>query len=239
MAIKHVLSYEAKQPYYIRFTCEKCGCRTHWIKGEIISTEASEHKGQYDRTKADQNAVAALDRSMNETIDRLKKELDECFKGKRMLAGDISTFTGGVINYFGDMKCPKCQEIQSWAPRLAKGFTLRKQQKNADDFNSTPVLSRPEVVFGGEMPAPDAPDFAAPCRLEIHGTSFGVPHASPVYLNGVQVGETNKNSIDISVDTYYKDNLIMIYQNTWTSYVEAEEGRTLNLEYRNFMVHRV
>ena len=89
------------------------------------------------------------------------------------------------------------------------------------------------------MPAPDAPDFAAPCRLEIHGTSFGVPHASPVYLNGVQVGETNKNSIDISVDTYYKDNLIMIYQNTWTSYVEAEEGRTLNLEYRNFMLHRV
>ena len=46
MPLKEVLTYEFKQPYYLRFTCEKCGCRTHWIPGKIISTEVAERKGQ-------------------------------------------------------------------------------------------------------------------------------------------------------------------------------------------------
>ena len=115
----------------------------------------------------------------------------------------------------------------------------RKQQKNADAFNATPVLSRPEVVFGGDLPEPDEPDFMVPCRLEIHGLSFGVPHASPVYLNGEKIGETDQSSVDISVETRYRDNLIIIYQNPFTSYIEAEEGKTLQLQYKNFMVRKV
>lgn len=238
MPLKEVLTYEFKQPYYLRFTCEKCGCRTHWIPGKIISTEVAERKGQYNKTATDQYAEAALGHSMRETIERLKKELEDCYAGKRMLTEDINTLARGVYGYFGEVKCPKCGEVQSWVPRIASGFTKKKKQKNADEFNATPVLSKPEIIFGGDMPEPDAPDFVTPCRLEIHGTSFGVPHASPVYLNGVQIGETRQNSIDISVDTYYRDNLIMIYQKMWTSYIEAEEGQTLELEYSNFMVHR-
>ena len=223
MRYQTYVSYSAELPYYIRFTCEKCGCKTHWIQGEIsVST-------------GDQGDVGT---AMAKTVERLRRELDDCCNGKRMLVGDDITLAKGVCGYFGETKCPKCGEIQSWAPRMAKGFTTKRQQKNADAFNATPVLSKPEVVFGGEMPAPDGPDFEKPCRLEIHGSSFGVPHASPVYLNGVKVGETDQNSIDISVDTYYRDNLIVIYQRQWTSYVEAEEGRTLNLKYSNFMVRK-
>ena len=140
--------------------------------------------------------------------------------------------------YFGEAKCPRCKEIPSWAPRLAPGFMKRKQQKNADAFNAAPVLSRPEVVFGGNLPEPDAPDFTTPCRLEIHGASFGVHDASPVYLNGEKIAETSRNRIDITVETYYRDNLILIWQNPFTSYIEAEEGKTLQLVYKNFMLHR-
>lgn len=238
MKYSAVLDYARSCPYYIRFTCEKCGCRTHWISSEITVNERYEYGQSYDKAYADRRAAADLDRHMAETIERLKRELNECCAGKRMLTGELSELSGGVYTYFGEAQCPRCKEVQSWAPRAAPGWTKKKQQKNADEFNATPVLSRPDVVIGGEMPEPDAPDFAAPCRLEIHGTSFGLPHASPVYLNGIKIGETVQNSIDISAETYYRDNRIMVYKPMWTSYIEAEEGKTLDLEYRNSVIRR-
>ena len=214
---------QTKKPYYYRFTCENCGCRTHWRSGEITvnAMKASE-----------------LGKCMAETINRIKKELDECCAGKRMLVGALDEYMSGAFGYFAEMSCPKCKQIQSWAPRMASGFTRKAQQKNADAFNATPVLSKPEIVFGGDLPEPDEPDFAIPCRLEIHGASIGVPHAAPVYLNGIKVGETDHSHIDIAVDTLYKDNLIMVDQWMWTSYVEAKEGKILQLEYKNCMVRK-
>ena len=224
MAIRTVRVWQMKMPYYYRFTCEKCGCRTHWITGEITVEE---------------NEQSSLAQSMNDRISRIQKELDDCCAGKRMLVGDVTEWVHGALSYFGEAKCPRCKEIPSWAPRLAPGLMKRKQQKNSDAFNATPVLCRPEVVFGGDLPEPDEPDFMVPCRLEIHGSSFGVPHASPVYLNGEKIGETDQSSVDISVETRYRDNLIIIYQNPFTSYIEAEEGKTLQLQYKNFMVRKV
>lgn len=238
MAIQDVISWQQKIPYYLRYTCENCGCRTPWITGEIVVAEHAKFRGTYNRTQADLDAAKALEADKAAVIERLKRELSDCCAGRRMLPEEISELTGGVINYFGNVSCPKCKHVPSWAPRLAPGFTKKKKQKNADAFNATPVLSTPEVVFGGDLPAPAPPDFKEPCRLEIHGSSFGVPHASPVWLNGVKIGETQQSSVDVSVDTYYKDNLITIDQPLWTSYVEGEEGKTLNLEYKNFMVHR-
>ena len=239
MAIRKELVWETTQPYYYRFTCESCGCRTHWIKGEMKAVEKRVYRSAYDKDAEDRSAANALARSMAEKVERVQRELNECCAGNRMLTGDINELTQGVLGYFGEVKCPKCKQIQSWAPRVASGFTRRKQQKNADAFNATPVLSRPEVVFGGDVPEPDEPDFAVPCRLEIHGTSLGVPHESPVYLNGIQVGATNQNSIDISVETRYRDNLIVVDKPIWTSYIEAEEGKTLQLGYKNFVVYKL
>ena len=34
MAIRVYREWQGKMPYYLRFTCEKCGCRTHWLNRE-------------------------------------------------------------------------------------------------------------------------------------------------------------------------------------------------------------
>ena len=165
----------------------------------------------------------------------MTRDLEACFAGRRMLVEPLGK---PVYMCFGEAACPKCKEVQSWAPRSAPGFSKKKQQKNADEYNATPVLSIPDVVFGGNVPEPDAPDLASPCRFVIRGTSFGLPHATPVFLNGVKVGETEKSSIALTLETWYRDNLFMLGQPLWTSYIEAEAGAVVELEYKNFLIRR-
>lgn len=221
MAIRIYYSMLGTCMSYYRFTCEKCGCKTHWIPGEV----SAETPGRSE---------SKLEQAMEERIRELKEALEACVAGKRML---IDAKPVGIFAFSG--KCPKCNYEQSWAPRLAPGFFTRKQKKNADAFNATPVLSEPDVVFGGGLPEEDEHDFKVPCTLVIKGTSFGVPHESPIYLNGDIVGYTEKNSIDLTVETFYRDNRITVMLPLWTSYVEAEEGKTIQLEYRNFLVRKV
>ena len=50
------------------------------------------------------------------------------------------------------------------------------------------------------------------------------------------VGHTKGISVDLTLETYYKDNMIRIGMELWTSYIEAREGETLHLKYKSFMV---
>ena len=84
MPLKEVLTYEFKQPYYLRFTCEKCGCRTHWIPGKIISTEVAERKGQYNKTATAANGTVS-------TLINIIKTLSDDDTGGGKLAGLIAS----------------------------------------------------------------------------------------------------------------------------------------------------
>lgn len=87
------------------------------------------------------------EKAMNEKIRKLKEVLDGCVAGRRML---IELEPDDVFEFVE--KCPKCKHEQSWAPRLASGLFKKTRQKRADRFNAAPVLSKPDFVFGGDLP---------------------------------------------------------------------------------------
>ena len=220
--VKYIQYKEGTIPYYYRYTCEECGLRTHWIRRELV-VDAGIQPGQ-------------IERAMSDAVERNKAALEECVAGNRMFVlGDLKSPAARANAYFS-LKCPKCKHEPSWMPRCAPGFFTKTQKKNAEAFNATPGLSRPEVVFGGDCPPGDENDFKTPCTLVISGSSFGIEKNTPIYFNGMLVGHTKGISVDLTLETYYKDNMIRIGMELWTSYIEAREGETLHLTYKNFMV---
>ena len=206
---------------YYRFTCEKCGCRTHWIPIKVTAVVPKEQEINPEK-------------AMNEKIRKLKEVLDGCVAGRRML---IELEPADVFEFVG--KCPKCKHEQSWAPRLASGLFKKTRQKRADKFNAAPVLSKPDFVYGGDLPEEDEHDFQVPCTLVIKHSVFGVLNNSPIYLNGKLVGHSEDSWIDLTLETYYRDNLIAVMLPQNTSYVEAEEGKTIQLKYRQGLAKKV
>ena len=75
--------------------------------------------------------------------------------------------------------------------------------------------------------------FQVPCTLVCKGSVFGVLNNSPIYLNGKLVGHSEDSWIDLTLETYYRDNLIAVMLPQNTSYVEAEEGKTIQFKYRH------
>lgn len=224
--IKRILSTGTSDRIYYRYVCEKCGYNSHWIDYQVVSGfSAAAHSG-------DANAVAAKlssdsQRYLDAKMDGLENEIKECLNGKQAASRDDYS----IYHVFKlAEKCPKCGHIPSWLP-VQKLF-----RKNAGKYNAaTPVVSEPDVIFGGKKPA-DVCDFDDPCHIEITGNTvtFGAATAS-FFLNGIYLGEY-RNGTNFYAETRFADNLISVRDSAGgaillTFYFPAQSGETVRYQF--------
>ncbi len=237
--IIRVMSTVKEDNIYYRYTCEKCGFHSHWITYTVV--------GSACRTVSfteNQNALAALlqngaQQRLHGSMRMYEAQIRECLAGRRADSRDDYT----IYNIFKlAEKCPRCGHQPSWLP-VQKLFRAKAEKYNAQ----TPMLSEPDIMFGGERPEDDDGLLDKPCALTIcHAQSVTSLNALPtwIYLNDVSLGEAN-SGFALNVQTRFADNLITIQNESGMAllsyYFTAESSGAKMIRYsgRNFEISKV
>lgn len=227
--IKRVMSAVKSDHIYYRYTCEKCGYHSHWITYILVGSAT-----QTVTFLDNQNSVAEklrddAQRSLQGRMNQYEAEIRECLAGKR--ADSRDDYTIYHIFKFAET-CPCCSHRPSWLP-VQKLFRKKAEKYNAE----TPVLSEPDVVFGGERPEDDEDLLERPCAVTlVHAAAISSVNALPtwIYLNDTSLGEAG-GGFSYRVQTRFADNLITIRNPAGmallTFYFKAESGGTMTVRY--------
>ena len=237
--IKRVMSSVKEDNVYYRFTCEKCGYHSHWITYTVVGSASRMVNFMDNQSAMAAQLQGAAVQSLQGRMRVYEVQIRECLAGKRADSRDDYT----IYNVFKlAEKCPRCSHQPSWLP-VQKLFRGKAEKYNAE----IPMISEPDVVFGGERPEDDDGLLDNPCGLTIwHAPALTSMNALPtwIYLNDVSMGEAN-GEFTYHTKTRFTDNLITI-QNVsgmalLTFYFNAESGGAKQICYsgRNFEISAV
>ena len=227
MIIRTLISSASINMYY-RYTCEKCGCRSHWIS-HMINGSAQTNINAFNEknisgmtSELSEQAKQQLEGLIKRYEDEIRYLLDghQCSSENRMIDGVFKEYD----------TCTRCGYSQSWWPKKA----LFK--KGAEKYNAkTPIMSEPDFAFGSERPDEEA-DIEEPCTFVIDINSVGHTLKSDyLLLNDEPSGEIS-NGRSLTVQTRFKDNVFGVVSypggpRLISQYIEAGSGMTVRLRF--------